>query len=92
MDSNDGTLREWIGEVAQEAATKTQLRQIIHDALGSEQARTVECPECGHDFRAKVPDLKKQLDVVIALLEQKEGRAGERPPEATQVLIHRPAL
>lgn len=92
MSERTETLRQTLGEVMDEATTRDRMRQIVHDALDSEHSRKVECPECGTLFRAKMPDLKKQLDSVIALLEQKEGKAAQQVPEATQIIIRRPAL
>ncbi len=69
------TLRQIIGDVANEQATVDRVRQIVHDALDTEQARKVDCPECGTSFRVKMPDTKKQLEAAIQVLEQVEGRA-----------------
>ncbi len=69
------TLRQIIGDVANEEATVDRVRQIVHDALDTEQARKVDCPECGTSFRVRMPDTKKQLEAAIQVLEQVEGRA-----------------
>lgn len=92
VGEDPATLRATLGEVLDEASTRDRIRQIVHDALDSEHARKVECPECGTEFRAKLPDVTKQVQTIIALLEQKEGRPEQRSPEATVVTIVRPPL
>lgn len=87
-----GGVRGMLGIVLDEEATLDAIRQTVLDAIGAEKASTVTCKHCGEEFRAPVADVKKQVDAIIALLEQNEGRAGERPPEATQVVIVRPPL
>lgn len=86
------TLRTHIGVILDEEATLEATRQIVLDALGAETARRVTCPDCGTEFRAKQPDLKKQVDTLIALLEQHEGKAGQQAPAELQVIIQRPPL
>ncbi len=87
------TLRQIIGDVANEEATVDRVRQIVHDALDTEQARKVDCPECGTSFRVKMPDTKKQLEAAIQVLEQVEGKAMQAQAETgTTVVINRNPL
>ncbi len=87
------TLRQIIGDVANEEATVDRVRQIVHDALDTEQARKVDCPECGTSFRVKMPDTKKQLEAAIQVLEQVEGKAAQAQVESgTTVVIQRNPL
>ena len=92
MSEPTETLRQHLHVVLGEATTLAAVRQIVHDALGSEKATKVECPECGTMFRAKQPDLKKAVDTMIGLMEQTEGRPNLAAPEGTIVEIHRPPL
>lgn len=92
MSTPADSLRQTLSDVMDEATTLDRVRQIVHDALDSETARKVECPECGTSFRAKQPDLKKQVDTLISLLEQKEGRPNMAAPEGTVVIVTRPPL
>jgi hypothetical protein len=64
---------------------------IIEAAKGAETSSAAECPECGTTMRVKVPDFRKQLETLIALLEQAEGKAQQAQPEQTTVIIERPA-
>lgn len=85
-------VRGILAEVLAEEATIEGVRSIIREAINAETAVKVQCPDCGTEFRPKVPDTKKAADTLIALLEQNEGKAGERPPNAVQVIIERPPL
>lgn len=85
-------LRALFAQIADEEATVDQIRQIVMDALQAEDATKVACPECGCEFRAPLPDVKKQLDAAIDLLEQIEGRPEQRQPEAMTITIQRPPL
>lgn len=85
-------LRALLSQVSEETATVDQIRQIVMDALGADGATLSQCPACGEEFRQRQPDVKKQLDAAIALLEQIEGKAGQNVPEATRVVIQRPPL
>ncbi len=87
------TLRQIIGDVANEEATVDRVRQIVHDALDTEQARKVTCPECATEFRVRMPDTKKQLEAAIQVLEQVEGKAAQASVETgTTVVIQRNPL
>lgn len=86
------SLRALFQEVAGEEATIAGVRQTVLDALGATTATKCVCPECGTEFRAKLPDVKKALDAAISVLEQLEGRPEQRAPEATKVVILRPPL
>lgn len=85
-------LRALFAQVAEEEATLDAVRQIALDALGATASTKCVCPDCGTEFRAPLPDLKKNLDAAIAMLEQIEGRPEQRAPEATVVIVSRPPL
>lgn len=85
-------LRALLSQVSEEEATVEAVRQIVMDALGSDRATNCTCPACGEEFREKQPDVKKQLDAAIALLEQIEGKAQAQASEATRITITRPPL
>ena len=86
------SLRGLLGQIIEEDATLDAVRQTVLDALAAESSTKCVCPECGTEFRAPQPDVKKQLDAVIALLEQAEGKAAMTQPEDTKIIIERPPL
>lgn len=86
-------VRETVGDVLVEGVTKQKIRRLLDTALESTILVDAECPECGHaPIRAAAPDIKKQLDVLVALLEQAEGRPGQGAPGETNIIIERPSL
>ena len=86
------SLRELIREAVTEDATLESVRQMIADAFATAQATKVSCPECSHRFVAAVPDVVRQVQTMISLLEQSEGKAEQKPSEATTVVVVRPPL
>jgi len=84
--------RRVIADALTEGITKERVTALVDAAFESEIVATFVCEECGHPMKAKAPDLKKQVDSMVALLEQAEGRPEQRQPEATTVIIERPAL
>jgi transposase len=73
--------------------SKTRIRKLLDDAFQTEVTVQAECPHCGASgLKVKVPDVKRQLDVVAGLLEQAEGRPEQRAPGELSVIIERPAL
>lgn len=85
-------VRGLLAQVLEEESTLDAIRLTVMDAIGAETIRQVQCPDCKARFRAPVPDVKGQVASIIALLEQNEGKATERPPDSTQVVIVRPPL
>lgn len=81
--------RSLLAEAVSEGYGKQYIVDLIEAAKGSETRAAAECPECGHTMRVVVPDVKKQLDTLIALLEQGEGKASQAMPEATSIVIER---
>lgn len=79
-----------IAEAVAEDASIDQVRQLIADIFATSDARKVECPNCGTEFRTPIPDVKAQVAAMIDLLEQAEGKAEQKPTEATTVIIERP--
>ena len=84
--------RRVIADALTEGITKERVTALVDAAFESEIVATFVCEECGHAMKARAPDLKKQVDSMVALLEQAEGRPEQRQPEATTVIIERPAL
>lgn len=86
------TLRKLLSDVTEEAATVESIRGIVMDALGASTRALITCPNCGEEFRRQMPDVKRQLDACISLLEQIEGKATQQAPAATTITIMRPPL
>jgi hypothetical protein len=87
------TGRQAIAEVVNEGLSKTRIRKLLDDAFASELTVEATCPHCGEPgLKARVPDVKRQLDIVAGLLEQAEGRPEQRAPGELTVIIERPAL
>lgn len=85
------SVRRILAEAVSEGYGKQYIVDLIAAAKGSEVAAVAECEACGKTMRVRVPDVKKQLDTLIALLEQGEGKAAQAVPEATTVIVERPA-
>jgi hypothetical protein len=84
--------RKVIAAVLEEGITEERVKGIVDSAFASEILATFVCEECGSAMKAKAPDLKKQVETMIALLDQAEGRPGQNQPEATVVIVERPPL
>jgi hypothetical protein len=80
-----------MADAVSEGYTKDDIASIIEAAKGAVTKATAECEECGHQMRVIVSDWKKQAELLITLIEQIEGKAGQEKPEATTVVIERPA-
>lgn len=83
--------RSLLAEAVAEEYTKADFLEIIRAAKGAETSAAADCPECGHAMRVKVPDFKKQMELLVSALEQTEGKAAQAVPEATTVIVERPA-
>ena len=84
------SVRKQLADAVTKHYSEADIAAIIEAAKGAETSAPAECPECGHGMRVKVPDFRKQLDTLVALLEQAEGKAGQALPEATTIIIERP--
>lgn len=89
-DSGIASLRAHIRAAVSEASTLEHVTQLIDNVFATTKATLVACPECGESFKAPLPDVKLQVDSLIDLLEQAEGKAETKPQEATTVVIERP--
>lgn len=87
-----GGVRGILAEVLEEDATIAGIRELVLGAINAETVKQMVCPDCGSKFKAQIPDYTKAIATVIDLLEQNEGKATERPPEAMTVIIERPPL
>ena len=85
------TVRSLMSEALSETVTKEKLTEIIETALGAETLAVAECPECGKAMKVHIPDFKKQMDMVIAALEQAEGKSAQASPDVTTIVVERPA-
>jgi len=83
--------RAQISEVVNQGVTKRRIKGLLDDAFAAETLVVAECPGCGNRMKVRAPDVKKQLDVVIGLLEQAEGRPEQRAPGDLVVVVERPA-
>lgn len=88
---NAATIRKQLAEALSAELSVDDFRDLLRAAKGAETSAAAECPECGTTMRVKVPDFRKQLDAFMAVLEQTEGKASQAMPEATTVIIERPA-
>lgn len=88
--ASTASVRRLLAEAVSEGYGKKYIVDLIDAAKGSEVSAVAECEKCGETMRVRVPDVKKQLDTLIALLEQGEGKAAQAVPEATTVIIERP--
>lgn len=84
------SLRAMIAKAVATDSSFEQVEQLVADVFTTSKARKIACPECGVEFRAALPDVKAQVDTLIALLEQSEGRAPTEQTTATTVIIERP--
>lgn len=84
--------RKVIAQVLEEGITPERIKNIVDAAFAAEVAADAVCPDCGASMKIKTPDLKKQVETMIALLDQAEGRPGQNQPEATTIVIERPPL
>jgi hypothetical protein len=84
--------RKVIGDAIAEGVTPERVKGIIDTAFGSEVVASAVCEECGGAMKVKIPDLKKQVDTLVSLLEQAEGRPSQNQPEATTIIIERPTF
>ena len=85
------SVRKLVSQAVTENYTVEDVKAIIDAAKGAEIDGIAECPNCGHTMRARVPDVKKRLDTLTGLLGQAEGKVEQAKPEATQIIIERPA-
>jgi hypothetical protein len=84
--------RKIIGDALTEGITPERVKAIVDAAFASEVESTAVCPDCGVAMKVKMPDLKKQVETMVSLLDQAEGRPGQNQPEATTVIVERPPL
>lgn len=72
--------------------TPERVKGLIDAAFGAQMTALVTCSECGHTMKAPVPDVKKAVDSLTALIQEAEGRPEQRQPEAVKITIVRPPL
>jgi hypothetical protein len=81
--------RKVIGKAIDEGVTEARVKAIIDAAFASEVDAAAICPDCGTAMKVKQPDIKKQVETLVAFIEQAEGRPAANQPEATTIIIER---
>lgn len=71
---------------APSAGARRIIGQVLEEGITKQRVKGLL------DAAFEQPDLKRQLDTLIALLEQAEGRPKEAQPEALTIIIERPPL
>lgn len=84
--------RKIIGDALTEGVTPARVKALVDASFESELTATAVCEDCGGAMKVKIPDLKKQVESLVSLLEQAEGRPAANQPEATRIFIERPPL
>lgn len=84
--------RKVIGDALAAGVTPERVKALVDASFESELTATAVCEGCGGAMKVRIPDLKKQVESLVSLLEQAEGRPAANQPEATTVVIERPPL
>lgn len=84
--------RKVIAQALDAQVTPEAIKEILERALASEVVAAGVCEDCGGRVRVQIPDVKKQVETLVAFIEQAEGRPAANQPEATTVVIERPPL
>lgn len=87
-----GTARSILRDAVNEQLTPERVKSLIDEAFGATTVAVVSCEKCGHAQKAPVPDVKKAVDSITALLQEAEGRPEQRRVEAARVVVVRPPL
>lgn len=90
-EGKKGRARVAMGDVINEVLTRERVEEIVDAALEATVNIRAFCPRCKTQVNAPAPDVKKQIDVVAALLEQAEGKPGGEAG-GTTIVVERPAL
>lgn len=85
-----GNARTRIGEAVNEKLTDDAIGGIVDAALAAMTGIKAICPNCGEEHTVRIPDFKRVVDTLTALLEQAEGRPELRQPDALTIKIMRP--
>lgn len=84
--------RKVIAAVLEEAVTPERVKGVIDAAFESEILVDVVCEDCGGKLKIRRPDVKRQVDTLVALTTEAQGRPEQAQPEATTVIVERPPL
>ena len=84
--------RKVIASVLEDAVTPERVKAVLDAAFESEILVDVVCEDCGGKLRVKRPDVKRQVDTLVALTTEAQGRPEQAQPEATTVIVERPPL
>lgn len=84
--------RKVIAQALDAQVTPAAIKEILERALASEIEALAVCEDCGGRMKVRIPDVKKQVETLVAFIEQAEGRPAANQPEATTVIIERPPL
>lgn len=86
-----GSARQTCLEVVNSALTEERVEEFVNGLLGMTTQQWAHCPDCRKKVQVEVPDFKRQLDGLVVLLEQAEGK-----PEQVEVgvtfVVERPAV
>jgi hypothetical protein len=72
--STKGVARGVFRDVVNETATKEKIQELVDQALSSTALQWGFCPNCRKRMQVEMPDVKKRIDGLVALLEQGEGK------------------
>ncbi len=87
-----GQARTVLRDAVNKKITPENIEALLDKALNAEATAIVHCPHCSESFKAELPDVKKAVDTLTALIQEAEGRPEQRQPEATRIIIQRPPL
>lgn len=84
--------RKMIADALTEGVTKARIAGVLDAAFEEEILVDAVCEDCGGKLKIRRPDVKRQVDTLVAFIEQAEGKPEQAQPEATTVIIERPPL
>jgi hypothetical protein len=87
-----GQARATFADVVNEEATHERVRELVDQALSLNGLTYGHCSECGGRVQVEVPDVKKRVDALIALLEQAEGKPIGDGPAGVTIIVERVPL
>ena len=87
--SSKGAFRQAVRETINLPEYQTMISELVKNALSLEMDATGPCPHCKKSIRMRLPDVKRQVDTIAALLDQAEGKPGD-DPGGVVIVIERP--
>lgn len=86
-----GLARSVIGDTVNDPSVKAKIEALIDQALSLTGVVNAMCPNCHKPIKVEVKDVKKQLEALVVLLEQAEGKPGQEEAGVT-IIVERPPL